>query len=265
MKKFLCLACLLLVMSFILTGCGGGTSGEDTSWEDISAKGQIVIGLDDSFPPMGFRDGNDLIGYDIDLAKEACSRLGITAVFQPISWLQKDTELSSKNIDCIWNGFTMQGRENDYLFTDAYMTNRQILVVMEDSDIASLADMAGKKLALQQESSAQAALDESADFKDSLAEVVTFDDNLKALMDLEIGQSDAVLMDEIVARYNIEKQGKPYMVLDEELASESYGVGFRLGDKSLRDKFNETLNAMKADGKMEEISMTWFGKNTIAE
>jgi len=264
MKKLLITTVLLVVAAALcLTGCGSSNSAGDDSWAKIEEKGEFVLGLDENFPPMGFRDENgEINGFDVDVAKEVFARLGVELKLQPINWDAKEQELNTGNIDAIWNGFTItEERKKQVLFSDPYMENRQVLVVMEDSTYNTLADLAGKKLGLQAASSAADALNSKEDFKASLGEVIEFDDNMTALMDLEKGGVDAVLMDEIVARYYIQMKNKGYRVLDEALASEQYGIGFRLKDAELQQKVNETLAAMAKDGTLAEISNKWFGED----
>lgn len=261
MKRIVFTFLLMTILVFTLSGCGD--EQKDNSWKEVQKKGEFVLGLDDSFPPMGFRDANgEITGFDIDLAKEVCSRLQINLRVQPISWDAKEQELNTKNIDCIWNGLTItKERKEAMLFSEPYMDNRQILVVRANTDFTSLSDLADKKLGLQAGSSAMDALNSSTDFKESLAEVVEFDDNMTALMDLEMGGLDAVLMDEIVARFYIQQKNKSYIVLDEALAGEEYGIGFRKNDTELRDKVQATLEEMAADGTLAEISNKWFGED----
>ncbi len=262
MKRTIALMLLIAaVAAMVFTGCTA-SDGTDKSWNKVKDKGELVMGLDDSFPPMGFRnENNEIIGFDIDLAKEVCSRLGIKLTLQQIVWETKEQELNSGNIDCIWNGFTItDARKEQVLFTKPYMSNRQVLVVKSDSTLASLADFEGKKIALQAGSSAASALADAADFKAKLGEVVEFEDNMIALMDLEKGGVDAVLMDEVVADYNIKAGKVDAKVLDEALAPEEYGIGFRMADKALMTKVQETLDAMEKDGKFAEISEYWFGE-----
>ena len=265
-RKVILVLMVIMLMSMILVGCGGGAEEEaaaDESWTKVEDAGQFILGLDESFPPMGFRDDKgEIVGFDVDVAKEVCSRLGIELVLQPISWDTKDQELNTGKIDCIWNGFTItEERKEAALFSEPYMKNQQIVVVMADSDVAALADLEGKKLGLQSGSSAADALAGNEEFKASLGEVAEFDDNMTALMDLEKGGVDAVLMDEIVARYYIQTKDKGYKVLDEALSAEEYGVGFRKDDAALMQKFQETLEEMASDGKLAEISTNWFGKD----
>ena len=252
-----------LFTAFVVSGCSRNGAGEDKSWDKVKQKGEFVMGLDDNFPPMGFRDeNNEIVGFDVDLAKEACERLGIKLKLQPINWDAKEQELNTGKIDCIWNGFTItEERKAKLLFSKPYMNNKQVIVVMENSGYAKLSDLSGKKLGLQAASSAADALEGSKDFKSALKQVVEFKDNMTALMDLEKGGVDAVLMDEIVARYYIQMKNKGYRLLDESLASEEYGIGFRKNDISLMNKFQETLEGMAKDGKLQEISKKWFGED----
>ncbi|MBR2993138.1 MAG: amino acid ABC transporter substrate-binding protein [Clostridiales bacterium] len=242
------------------------TNGPDTSVQseegqgDPAAAKKFIVGFDQDFPPMGFVDSNnEYVGFDLDLAKEAASRMGMEFVAQPIAWDSKDMELESGNIDCIWNGFTISGREDKYTWSEAYMINDQVVVVKNDSDIKSLADLAGKTVAVQKDSSGLAALNDNADLKNSFGELVEMESYLNALMELEMGSIDAIVMDEIVARYEIQTSGKPFKVLDEAVASEEYGVGFLLGNEALRDQVQKVLEDMAADGTMAKISEKWFG------
>jgi len=261
-RRFIAILLMVaLLLSLGLAGCQDSQS--DNSWKKVQDKGELVLGLDDAFPPMGFRDdSNNIVGFDIDVATEVCKRLDITLKLQPIDWSQKINELNTGLVDCLWNGFTItEERQNETNLTTAYMKNRQVIVVLADAPYQTLADLAGKKLVLQAESSAADALASATAFKDSLAEVVELDDNVAALMDLEAKATDAILIDEIVANYYIQKKGAGFRVLNESLADEEYGVGFRKADQALRDKVQETLEAMAKDGKLAEISTTWFGKD----
>ena len=248
MKKILVVLMALLAL-FSVTGC--------------KKQDAFVLGLDDSFPPMGFRnDANEIVGYDIDLAAEACKRLNLKLVCQPIDWAAKEQELATGSIDCIWNGFTMTPERVEAMaFTKPYLDNAQVAIVRADANYKTLADLAGKKVGLQAGSSASEAVDSLSEFKASLAEVVEFKDNLTALMDLEIGGVDAVIMDIVVGSYSIQTSGKDFVVLGEHLTTEEYGIGFRKEDTELRDAFQKTLEEMAADGTVAEISTKWFGSD----
>ncbi len=241
------------------------TSGAaaDLSWDKVKEKGEFVLGLDESFPPMGFRDeNNNIVGYDIDLAQEVANRLGVKLKLQPINWDTKEQELNTGKIDCIWNGLTItEDRKKNILFSDPYMNNQQVLVVLDASKVNTLADLKGKTVALQAASSAADALNSKGDFKAGLKEVVELKDNNLCLLDLKTGNVDAVVMDEIVSRYYIQMKSEKYRVLDEGLTGEEYGIGFRTSDVQLMTKVNDTLKEMAKDGKISEISNKWFGKD----
>ncbi|NTW70924.1 MAG: amino acid ABC transporter substrate-binding protein [Eubacteriaceae bacterium] len=264
MKKFyLGFAALLLVM-FLLAGC---SSAKSDKWSEIEERGTIIVGLDDTFVPMGFRDSNgDLTGFDVELAKEAVKRIGLEVKFQPINWDLKETELSTGNIDLIWNGYTMTDERKEKVnFTKPYLDNQQVIVVLSGSAVKTKTDLKGKAVATQTGSSSYDAIvaeGADADFKDG--EIVLFETYNDAFMDLEAGRVDAVVADEILARYYIAERGvEKYTVLAENFGQEEYGVGVRLEDKTLLDKLNTVLDEMKADGTAAEISKKWFGENIV--
>lgn len=226
--------------------------------------GKFTVGFDQEFPPMGFvGDDGQFTGFDLDLAKEVASRLGLEFVPQPINWDAKDMELDSGNIDCIWNGFTMQGREDDYTWVGPYMANNQVFVVTADSDIASKADLAGKAVEVQKDSSGLAALQGEAELSASFGSMTEVADYNTALMDLESGACDAVCMDSIVAGYQIKSSGKDMKILDDTLAAEEYGIGFKKGEDELAKAVYDTLMAMKDDGTVAKISNDWFGSDVF--
>lgn len=236
---------------------------ESESSEEAESEGAtFTVGFDQDFPPMGFvGDDGEYTGFDLELAKEVADRLGLKFVAQPIAWDSKDMELNSGTIDCIWNGFTMNGREDDYTWSEAYMDNSQVFVVNGDSGINSFADLAGKIVEVQADSSAEAALKDNAELSGSFGTLQTTPDYNTAFMDLEMGAVDAIAMDVIVAGYQIEQRddGDQYVVLEETLASEEYGIGFKKGNEELRDKVQSALEDMAADGTLKEISDKWFG------
>lgn len=256
-------ASVIILAALILSGCGSSSSGSDKSWETVKKKGEFVLGLDDNFPPMGFRDeNNEITGFDIDVAKEVFSRLDLELKLQPIDWNSKEQELNTGNIDCIWNGFTItEERKEQVLFTKPYMKNRQVLVVLADSEYTEPSDLEGKKLGLQAASSAADGLEKAAEFKEKLGEILEFDNNVTVLMDLEKGGIDVALMDEPVARYYIQMKDKGYRIIGKELANEEFGIGFRKNDVKLMEKVQETLEEMAKDGKLAEISNKWFGED----
>ncbi len=227
-----------------------------------AAGGTLIVGFDQDFPPMGFvGDNGEYTGFDLDLAKEVASRLGLEYKAQPIAWDSKDMELESGNIDCIWNGFTITGREDDYTWTTPYMANKQVFVVANDSDIKSQADLAGKVVEVQADSSAEAALKENQDLANTFGQLLTTPDYNTAFMDLEQGAVDAVAMDVIVAGYQIKQRNADFKILDDSLSEEEYGVGFKKGNTELRDKVQGALEEMAADGTLAKISDEWFGED----
>lgn len=224
--------------------------------------GTLIVGFDQDFPPMGFLgDNGEYTGFDLELAQEAAKRLGLEYKAQPIAWDAKDMELESGNIDCIWNGFTMTGREDDYTWTEAYMANTQVFVVRNDSGIEGKDGLAGKVVECQADSSAEAALKEDPDLTSTFGQLLTTADYNTAFMDLEQGSVDAIAMDVIVAGYQIKQRNADFTILDDSLSAEEYGVGFKKGNTELRDKVQATLEDMAKDGTMKEISEKWFGED----
>lgn len=262
-RKALILFLVLVFAVCSFAACGGqAAKPTDDSLKYIKDRGKLIMGLDDSFPPMGFRDENNaIVGFDVDVAKAVAQKLGVELVLQPIDWNAKEQELSTKNIDCIWNGMSVnEERKKNMTLSAAYMDNNMALVVRSNSGITKLENMKGKSLALQAGSSAMDALNSKADFKSSLKEVVELKDNVQALMNLETKAVDAVLMDDVVARYYIATNKKDFTILTETLATEEYAVGFRKGDESLRVAVEDALKELAKEGKLAEISNKWFGK-----
>ena len=272
----------MLGAALILGGCSGQkeaaatTAAETTAQtkaEETTASGEtseaaaegtdtFTVGFDQDFPPMGFvGDDGEYTGFDLELAQEVAKRLGKTYVPQPIAWDSKDMELTSGNVDCIGNGFTMNGREDGYTWTTPYMENSQVFVVKGDSGIKTLADLAGKVVEVQADSSAEKALQEDAELTGTFGTLQTTPDYNTAFMDLEMGAVDAIAMDVIVAGYQIEQRNADFIILEEALAAEEYGVGFKKGNEALRDQVQEQLEAMAADGTLKTVSEKWFGKD----
>ena len=279
MKKRFVSAALAAVMALSMTACGSSNSAAETTAADTEAAesqaeettaeeakttdgGTLIVGFDQDFPPMGFvGDDGEYTGFDLELAQEVAKRLGLEYKAQPIAWDSKDMELESGNIDCIWNGFTMTGREDDYSWTEPYMANQQVFVVANDSDINSQADLAGKIVEVQADSSAEAALKEAPELTATFKELLTTADYNTAFMDLEQGAVDAIAMDVIVAGYQIQQRNADFKILDDSLSEEEYGVGFKKGNTELRDKVQSTLEEMAEDGTLQEVSEKWFGKD----
>ncbi len=263
MKKYLCF--LFVLLSFLLVfGCKKSKSTEDTSLKDIKDKGFFIVGMDDSFPPMGFKnDFNDIVGFDIDLANEVAKRMGVLAKFKPVDWSGVILSLEKGDIDVIWNGLTITDERRAKIgFSKPYLRNRQVLVVLPNSSITSKNDLSGKIIGLQLGSSSEIALTNSINIYNNLKEVKKYSDNVEALLDLQLKRVDAVLLDEIVARYYILKKPE-LVVLEDSLGDEEYGVGFRKGDTSFINEVNRILDEIKVDGSGEEISKQWFGVNIL--
>ena len=279
MKKRFVSAALAAVMALSMTACGSSNSAAETTAADTEAAesqaeettaeeakttdgGTLIVGFDQDFPPMGFvGDDGEYTGFDLELAQEVAKRLGLEYKAQPIAWDSKDMELESGNIDCIWNEFTMTGREDDYTWTEPYMANQQVFVVANDSDINSQADLAGKIVEVQADSSAEAALKEAPELTATFKELLTTADYNTAFMDLEQGAVDAIAMDVIVAGYQIQQRNADFKILDDSLSEEEYGVGFKKGNTELRDKVQSTLEEMAEDGTLQEVSEKWFSKD----
>lgn len=260
MKKILSALCAMML---VLSMTAAFAADTDDSLTKIQAKGTLVLGLDASFPPMGFTDDyGNIVGFDIDVATEVCARLGVELVCQPIEWAAKEMELNSGNIDCIWNGMTITSERIESMSISLpYLRNAQVLVIKADSGIATLEGLAGKSIALQAGSSASDALEAAPDFKATLGEVIEYEDNMVALLDLDVGGVDAVLLDEIVAAYYIKTKGVDYAILEESLAAEEYGIGLRKADVALTDAINRAMLDMVEDGTMAQISIDWFDED----
>ena len=274
MKKKVLLACMTALL-IGLTGCGNkaevssqdviqesqtdveaATGSSEAVVENLEERTSLVVGFDAEFPPYGYMDENgEYVGFDLDLAAEVCERNGWELVKQPIDWAAKDLELSSGTIDCIWNGFTINGREDDYTWSIPYVNNKQVVVVTESSGITDLAGLADKVMGVQQDSSALSALEEeaNADLAASLAGLEQYADYNTAFIDLEIGAIDALAVDIGVASYQLASRGEGFVILEEEIASEQYGIGFLLGNETLKDAVESTLMEMVEDGTFDEI------------
>ncbi|KQR45071.1 amino acid ABC transporter substrate-binding protein [Acidovorax sp. Leaf160] len=264
MKKIAAIA--LLSMGALLAACGKNETAQAPAAAPAPAAiTKIVVGLDDNFPPMGFRDDkNQLVGFDIDMAREAARRMGVEVEFKPIDWSAKEAELSGKRVDALWNGLTItEERKQNIGFTAPYMENHQIIVVPASSAIKTRADLAGKTVGAQDGSSAvDAVKKDDAVFK-SFKEFKTFGDNVTALMDLSTGRLDAVVVDEVVGRYYVAKKPQDYAVLEDNFGTEEYGVGVRKDDTALQGRLDTALGEMKKDGAAAKIAEQWFGKNIV--
>ena len=258
MKKFLAMA-LAAVMVLALAACGSKNDTADDTGDAQDAQGgetqKLIVGFDAEFPPFGFiaADGS-YDGFDLAMAKELCARLGWEYEAVAIDWNSKDAELSSGTINCIWNGFTMEGREDDYTFSEPYMLNEQVLVVKKDAGIKGWDDLAGKTVITQTDSAAQDVLE--GDQKDLAATFATLDtigEYNTAFMQLESGAVDAVACDLSIAQYQLAAKPDAYTQLDEPLSSEHYAVGFKKGDTKSADAVTESLKALYDDGTVKDL------------
>lgn len=274
MKRATGFAAVLMAaaMVFTMAGCGSSkdadtsakkeTKTEDSKDKENSDK-QFIVGFDAEYPPYGYKDDNgEYVGFDLDLAQEVCARNGWELVKQPIDWDSKDMELNSGSIDCIWNGFTMTGREDDYTWSKPYVDNSIVVVVKEGSGIEKKEDLAGKVVAVQADSSGLAALTDEEDNEENLKLAASFSDLQQvadyntAFMNLEAGAVDAIVVDIGVADYQLESR-TGFVMLDDKIRTEQYAVGFKLGNEELRDQVQTTLDEMVKDGTFDDIAKKW--------
>ncbi|MEK5162715.1 amino acid ABC transporter substrate-binding protein [Paenibacillus sp. FSL R5-0527] len=256
LKNIALIGLVLTVMLTALAGCSGSGSGKGGN--------TLIIGIDDKFAPMGFRDEkNEIVGFDIDYAKAAAEKMGMEATFQPIDWSSKESELNSGRIDLIWNGYTItEERKGKVLFTKPYLKNSQVIVTLADSPISSIKDLAGKVVGLQSLSSAADALNADP-IKSEIKTVTEFPDNVLALSDLKTKRLDAVVIDEVVARYYMSKEEGAFKILGESLAPEEYGIGVKKGNEELLNKLQKALDELNQDGTAARISEKWFGEDKV--
>lgn len=259
MKKIFALCMMLVLAVTALAGCGSNSAQKEESKK-------IVVGLDDSFPPMGFKDEkNEIVGFDIDLAKEVAKRLGREVEFKAIDWNSKEAELKSGRVDILWNGLDITDkRKENMLFSEPYMDNRQIVFVAKNGKVAvaSEADLAGKTIGTQSGGTTEEYFENKPELKASMKEVKYYPDYINAFMDLENGRLDAVVGDEIIGRYYISKHPDEIQAIDTVIGTVSqFGIAFRKDDQKLRDEVQKVFDEMKADGTAAKISEKWFAKD----
>ncbi len=257
------IAVLALTMALV-TGCGSSSSSsKDNSWNYIKKRGKLIIGLDDTFAPMGFRDKNNkLVGFDIDLAKQIGKELGVKVEFKPIDWDAKEAELKSKKIDCIWNGLSAtEDRQKSMSLSHKYMKNRILIMSMDKNvKIKNAKQLEKIKLGTQAGSSALEAIEKDKNYDEFKDNVKTYDDYNAALLDMKAGRIDAVAIDEVYAIYNNKNNTKLYES-PYNFGADYYAIGFRKGDKALTKKVNAALAEAIKNGSAKKISEKWFGKN----
>ena len=260
MKKIIAVCLMAIMAAAVFAGCGS-----DTAKKDAAPAKKIIVGLDDNYPPMGFKDeNNEITGFDVDLAKEASKRLGREVEFKAIDWASKEAELKSSRVDVLWNGLDItEKRKENMLFSDPYMDNKQIIFVKKGTaGIKSEADLAGKTVGTQSGGTAEEYIDGNAAFKNSMKEVKKYSDYISAFMDLENGRLDAIVADEITGRYYMSKHPDSIEAVDVVVGPVStFGIGFRKDDQALHDEIQKVMDEMKADGTMAKISEKWFGKD----
>lgn len=265
MKKLILAFLSIMLVAILVAGCGGSDNKPKDAPKETAKAKKIVIGLDDNFPPMGFRDKDGkLTGFDIEMAQEAAKRMGVEAEFKPIDWASKEAELTSKRVDMLWNGLTITEKRKEVIaFTNPYMENRQVVIVKADSPIKKLADLSGKTVGTQDGSTSIDALEKNPDLLKSFKDLKKYGDFIATLLDLDSGRLDAVVIDEIVGRYYTAMKPGQYVVLEENLGTEEFGVGLRKEDKELLQNLQKAFDEMKKDGASGKISEKWFGSNVV--
>lgn len=258
-KKLLTLGMAALMAVAVTAGCGSDKAADKGG---AALPKKIVVGLDDNFPPMGFRDDKgQLVGFDIDLAKEAAKRLGIEVEFKPIDWNSKEAELKSKHIDVLWNGLTiMEERKKNILFSVPYLKDEQIIITRADSTIKNKQDLAGKVVGTQQGSTAASALAKDP-FSKEMKQVKEYADFVNAFTDLELGRLDAMIVDSITGRYLMAKKPDVYKVAEGNYGSDPVAVGMRKEDTKLKEAIDKVILDMQKDGTMEKAAKQWFGSD----
>ncbi|MDD6387416.1 amino acid ABC transporter substrate-binding protein [Lactobacillus equicursoris] len=265
--KKLALVALLFCLT-LTAACSNLTKRANTTdtWVKIKKRGTLVIGLDDTFVPMGFREKNgQLVGYDIDLAKAVCKKLGLKADFQTIDWSMKETELRNGTIDALWNGYSVTAsRKKKVAFSRSYLENRQVLVVKKSSGIKTFSQMQGKSVGVQSGSTAQIWLEgkqKALPYKDS----VLYDTIPSAFLDLNAGRIQGILLDETYAEYYIQHEADSASykeIINQDVPTDLFAVGLRKGDKTLRKKINQALADLQKSGELAKINQKWFGKKS---
>jgi polar amino acid transport system substrate-binding protein len=268
-KKLLVLlsVMVLLIGTFAMTGCGGSDeSSADGSWAYIEENGVLKVGLDDTFAPMGFRDeNNNLVGFDIDLANAVCEELGVTAEFVPINWDAKELELTSKNIDCIWNGMSATPERMESMsLSYKYLNNKIVIMALDENvTVASAEDLANYNIGTQADSAALETMKADAGWDTFAANVTEYKTYDQALMDMQAGRLDCIVVDQVLGEYKNSKLQEKMSVCEYDFGDDYYAIGFRAEDKELTDKVNAAIQTLIDNGTAAEISNTWFGKDIV--
>lgn len=254
---------LFILLAILLVGCQAKVVEDvDNSLNNIIEKGKMIVGFTE-YPPMGFKENGEVTGFDIDIAKAVGEKLGVEIEFVYIDWDAKVLELEAGNIDMIWNGLTItEDRKKEILFSKPYFNNRIVILTLKDSPINSISDLSDKNVGVELQSSGQSALEASEVFG-SINEMIKYTTITEAVLDLKAGGIDAIVADEIFARYAVSKEADAYKIPEDVFNSENYGIGFRLEDVALRDKIDEIIDGLAEDGTALEISLKWFGEDLL--
>ena len=290
-KKWSFAAALALAASVMMTACGGApassaaqpaqassaagsasasdagstASGYSTSVADIKSSGKLVIGLDDTFAPMGFRDeAGEIVGFDIDLARAVCEQLGVEAEFQPIDWDAKEMALAAGSVDCLWNGMSATAKRAEVMsLSQPYLNNKIIIMTKEGVTVAAKEDLAQYQIGIQVESAALEAVQADPIYetiKDQITEYPTYDE---VILDVQAGRLDCMIIDQVYGEYKNAKMGNVFGTSDVDFGDDLYAIGFRKGDTELTQAVNDALNALIENGVAGEISESWFGKDIV--
>jgi polar amino acid transport system substrate-binding protein len=264
MKRLKAFLFVLASVFALLVGCSDAGSTADSKDSTEKNDKTLIIGIDDTFAPLGFRDeNNEIVGFDIDMAQAASEKMGIDVKIQPIDWKTKESELNSGRIDLIWNGYTITDeRKEKVLFTKPYLKNSQVVVTLADSEIGKLDDLSGKNIGIQSLSSAVDALNANP-IKEKIGSLTEYDTNVLALTDLKAGRLEAVVIDEVVINYFMTQEEGTFKLLEESLAPEEYAVGVKKGNEELLETLQAALDEMNEDGTAAKISEKWFGEDKV--
>jgi len=253
---------LVLLMIVLLSACSA-TAKADTSLQKVIDSGKLIFGYTE-YPPLGFTVDGSPTGFDVEIATEVAKRLNVTLVPQYIDWDSKVLELNNRNVDVIWNGLTITAdREKEMTFSKPYLNNRIVVLTLTGTSISKLSDLTGKKVGVELQSSGQLAVEENKTVSASINELVKYTTITEAILDLNAGGIDAIVADEIFARYATKTNPTLYKIADEVFNSENYGIGFRKGDVTLQTKVDSILDDMAKDGTAAAISIKWFGENVF--
>lgn len=267
MKKSALIIGLILAVFISFTSCtkkqASSEAGPANAVDALKARGVLIIGYDVNFPPLAFEDDTGtLVGYDVELAKEVSSRIGVQLKAIPIDWDDKDNELENGTIDCVWSGYTItEPRKKAHSLTFPYLTNEQVLIVRKTGAVQSYDDLKGRVIGYRSSSSSEVAVDDNASFKNMLGDIITYKTTQGALNDLKVGVIDAMVMDSVFAYYYTTKTSEPFAVITTPLNSEEYAICFRKNEPELRDEVEKILLQMASDGTIEAISNKWFGQD----